>query len=96
MKSGDIALTVLLCAISMLACILVFFYVFDRAVFARRELTAIGSRLAVVEAQTAENAARLDAISGDLLRLTEKSELRWSYYEGLGGMVEALLMKGNK
>jgi hypothetical protein len=63
---------------------------------ARHDLEAIEPRLAAVEAQTAGNAARLDAVSGDISRLAEKSELRWSYYEGLGGMVEALLMKGHK
>jgi hypothetical protein len=35
-------------------------------------------------------------LSGDIFHLAEKSELRWSYSEGLGGMVEALLMKGRK
>jgi hypothetical protein len=96
MKSLAIALSVLFCILSAVICVLTFAYIFGVEIFPYRGLNAIGSRLAVMEAKAAENAARLDILSGDIFRLTEKSELRWSYYEGLDGMVEALLMKGHK
>jgi hypothetical protein len=84
--------------ILMAFAIVVCFYIGGAAsmLWKRAGITDIESRLAAVEAQTAGNTARLDAISGDIFHLAEKSELRWSYYEGLDSLVEALLMRGQK